>query len=156
MKAVAMSIAVLMAVVFLGCSEQSQMTGPVAMSNTSSPALTKASQEFKVDTKVVGPGGIKYVVVGAIDYVLKNETDPAVLITTVQFKIAPSGSDDWEKVLGGNTISFTRGPGKTDFVSESYAIGSIAETSLRIWVQYGIADYSVDLNDIRIVSGDPE
>jgi hypothetical protein len=154
MKAVVMSIAVLMVVVLLGCTEQSQMTESVAMSNDSSPALVKASQEFKVDTKVVGPGGFKYAVVGTIDYTLKSESDPGVLVTTVALKIAQSGSEEGEKVFGSNATSIIPGPGKTDFVSETYAIGSVAETPLRVWIQYSISYNIVSLNDLRIVDRD--
>lgn len=155
MKAVVMSIAVLMVVVLLGCTEQSQMTGPVAMSNNSSPTLAKA-QEFKIDTKIVGPGGFKYAVVGTIDYALKTEGETITLATTMTLKIAQSGSGEEHKVSGGKIFSFNRGPGKTDFVSESYAIGSVAESSHRIWIQYSVADNVVNLNDLKIISGDPD
>jgi hypothetical protein len=156
MKAVVMSIAVVMVVVLLGCTEQSQMTGPVATSNDSYSALTKSQAGLKVDSEVMGPDGFKYTVVGNIDYTLKMEGYPAVLVTSVNLKITASGSGSTEIVSATSAISFSPGPGKTNLVSQSYAIGSVAETAFRVWIQYGVSENAVSLNDLRIVSSDFE
>jgi len=154
MKAVVMSIAVLMVVVLLGCTEQSQLTGPSTTSSDPSHALAKSKAGFSVDVKVIGSNGIKYAVVGTIDYTLKSDSDPAVLVTLVALSVAQSGSESYEKVSGSNAISISPNPGKTDFVSESYEMGSVAGTPLRVWIQYSIAYNVVSLNDIRIVDSD--
>jgi hypothetical protein len=156
MKAVVMSIAVLMVVGLLGCSDQSQMTGPVAMSGNSSQVFAKALQELKVDTKVIGPGGYKYAVTGIINYELRNEGETMVLTTDVNLCIASVNTGEEEKVTGGNELVFTKGPGKTDFVSESHAIGSVAETSLRFWIQYSVVNDEVSINDMKIVNGNSQ
>ncbi|HCV44283.1 MAG TPA: hypothetical protein DGH68_12415 [Bacteroidetes bacterium] len=150
-----MSLAVLMVVVVLGCTDESQISGPSAISGNPTMKLDKAQQQFKINTKVIGPGGIKYAVVGTIAYVLKVDDQTITLITDVTLKIARSGSEDFEKVAGGKTFSITPDPGKSDFVSESYTIGSATESSLRVWIQYGISDKVVNVNDLKIMSGNP-
>jgi hypothetical protein len=148
--------AALLLSLLIGCADQSQIAGPVSSSDYAFTALAKTNEAFKVDMKLIGPGGIKYAVVGTIDYILKNDGETVTLVTNVGLKIARSGSQDYQKVSGGNAFSFNRGPGKTDVVSESYAITSASEGASRVWVQYSIQDCAVNLSDIQIISGDAE
>jgi hypothetical protein len=138
---------------FVGCSDQSGMTDPLAGTANNHGQLAKPKSEFPVDLKLIGPDGTKYEVTGVIKYTYLCDDKSAVLTTDALLDVAIAGTGDVQKVIGGRRFEFTREPQGINIVAEAFTIGSSSEGGSQVEVQYSAEELGVRLVDIAITDG---
>ena len=154
MKVVALSFSALMMTFLLGCTEQSQMTGPAAGSSLPSQAISKTSDVLSIETTVVGPGGVKYHVVGMVDCNLSGEEQIYRLATNVDLNVSENGTEKAWGVSGGSQFKAEVGEEGVCRVSESRTFSSLtrAYANYCVVIDYIIAEKEVRIDGVHIIN----
>lgn len=148
MKAVILAVPLLMLALLTGCTDQTQMTGPVTTtSNVLEQALNVPLNSEKFEDTVIGPGGVKFVVSGSVDYTLLFDGPVYTLGTIVNAEISVSGAASSWNVASGKNISSVLNDDGFDFVSEKHDFEFIAE---KFPVYRLILDYTIDFSGLKV------
>jgi hypothetical protein len=153
MKIFASVIIAAAVMLFVGCSDQSGMTDPLAGTANNHGQLAKPKSEFPVDVKLIGPGGIKYTVTGVIKYTYICDKETGILTTDAQLEVIAAGTDEISKATGGQRFAFTRSPQGIDMISDTYIVKSSTVGEKQIVVQFSAETLGVRLVDLSITDG---
>jgi hypothetical protein len=148
MKAVLFSV---LALAFLvGCSDQSQLSGPV--NPASGTTLAKTVTKVPVDVTIEASNGAEVKVVGSIAYDLQIKGENYVLTTWGDLSITRSDLDQPLFAVSGSTMQSTIGPMGYDYVAETMQCQAPESYApYLLWVQYRVATNGVALGDVQLL-----
>lgn len=148
MKVAILMVPMLMLVLLSGCTEQTQLTGPVTTtSNVTTQGDNVPFSSAKFETMVEGPAGVVFFVSGSVDYTLSFNGAAYTLATMVNSDIKESGAAGAWTIASGKTFNSVLNDEGFDLVSGNHDFEFIAE---KFPVYRLIIDYSVDLSGLKI------
>ncbi len=156
MKAVILTIPVLMMASLLGCTEQLQVTGPATTTSNRIQAKINNNifDRIEFEKMVTGPSGKKYFVAGSVDYILSIDGKDYSLSTSLNATINKSGSENsWVISSEKNFKSLLDAKG-VGIVSESNDFGYIGKTlaPYRLTLEYTIKNGLITVTDVKVVN----
>jgi hypothetical protein len=138
----------------IGCTDQSQLAGP-----TSTPSITTMAkpagnifESEKFETMVVGPGGVKFLIAGSVDYALSVGGSDYALWTRANATISQSGNANSWDFTSENNFKSTFDEKGIGVSSESTVFAYTKKLPLyRLNLEYTIEGGNMKVTNIRVL-----